>query len=148
MTRRSCSSCGRQGGTHCSFCEALDQIEETSVARAAATVRDLVETRESMRRAVSKDGRRARVYVFGTYDHPELDLDVMVVIEKYKLGLLKDTMQFRKFVDLDRGVKIYLVRREEFDKRKNEDGTAHHEACARGVVLFDDLDEEALGDCL
>jgi hypothetical protein len=42
---------------------------------------------------------------------------------------------------------IHLVTCEEWNKRKNEDGTAHHEACTNGVVLFDDL-EEALGDCL
>jgi hypothetical protein len=127
----------------CSFGDALDQIEETALARAVATVKELVEIRESRRRAGAKDGRRTRAFVFETYDHPELDLDVMVVVEKYKGGKLEDTAELRELVDLDQGVMIHLVTCEEWNKWENEDGTTHHEACARGVVLFDDLETRA-----
>jgi hypothetical protein len=155
-SKRTCELCGQPGvyltdrkwvAVRCTFCAALDDLEMTASKRAEATCEQLIEIRASMRRAMTKANRRARAVVFGAYEHVDLDLEIMIVVDRHDPGKLMEISKLRRCIDLDRGIALHVVTAAEFAELRDVSGTAHHEANARGIVLFDDL-EEALGDRL
>jgi len=155
-SKRTCELCGQPGeyltgrkwvAVRCAFCEALDDLEKTAPKRAEAACEQLIAIRASMRRAMTKANRRAKTIVFGPYEHVDRDLQIMVVVDLHEPGKLREVAEISACIDLDRGISLHVVAAAEFQELRDVSGTVHHEAHARGIVLFDDLGE-ALGDRL
>jgi predicted nucleotidyltransferase len=101
------------------------------------------EIRAGMRLAMTKAGRRGRVILFGAYSRGDFlaDIDIMVVVDAYRRDFVKDVMEIRKYIELDRGIDLGVVTTDIFEARKGNRGSVYWEADYYGILLFDDRGE-------
>jgi len=105
------------------------------------------EIREGMRLAMAKAGRHGKVILFGGYSRGDwrTDVDIMVVVDSYRRGLLQDTSELRRCIELDCGIALHVWPAEKFEEWKDALGTAAYEATHYGRLLFDDLERPSGG---